>query len=128
MKLFAKHTLYTLLFLLTKGQVLFDDMGERKRSVELALFYMRNDLQEFSQGIERMVVKKLEGIENIIEAVALIDTKDFYEKEKYLRDTTLNILEKILVSFICTVSALAKCWWYCSIRRQDSPQRLLCLR
>ncbi|XP_052683832.1 fibrinogen-like protein A [Crassostrea angulata] len=60
--------IWSLLFLSTKGQALYDDMGDRKRTVDLALLSMRTDLQQFSQGIERMVMKKLEGFENIIEA------------------------------------------------------------
>lgn len=42
---------------------MFEDMGERQRSVDS----IKTDLQQFYQGIERMIMKKLDGIENIVE-------------------------------------------------------------
>nr|XP_034338048.1 microfibril-associated glycoprotein 4 [Crassostrea gigas] len=57
----------TSLLVSLNGQVLFDDMGDRQRSTDLALQCMRTGLQQFSQGIEKMVTKKLEEVENIIE-------------------------------------------------------------
>lgn len=42
---------------------MFEDMGERQRSVDS----IKTDLQQFYQGIERMITKKLDGIENIVE-------------------------------------------------------------
>lgn len=55
--------IWTSLFVTMKGQVLFEDMGERQRSVDS----IKTDLQQFYQGIERMITKKLDGIENIVE-------------------------------------------------------------
>uniref|UniRef100_A0A8W8JML9 Fibrinogen C-terminal domain-containing protein n=1 Tax=Magallana gigas TaxID=29159 RepID=A0A8W8JML9_MAGGI len=57
----------TSLLVSLNGQVLFDDMGDRQRSTDLALQCMRTGLQQFTQGIEKMVTKKLEEVENIIE-------------------------------------------------------------
>lgn len=69
--------IWTSLLVSLNGQVLFDDMGDRQRSADFALQCMRTGLQQFSQGIERMVMKKLEAIENIIEAkMDQIETKN----------------------------------------------------
>lgn len=57
----------TSLIVSLSGQVLFDDIGDRQRSADLALQCMRTGLQQFSQGIEKMVTKKLEEVENVIE-------------------------------------------------------------
>ncbi|XP_065934069.1 fibrinogen-like protein A isoform X2 [Magallana gigas] len=67
----------TSLLVSLNGQVLFDDMGDRQRSADLALQCMRTELQQFSQGIERMVTKKLEEVENVIETKVsnMIETK-----------------------------------------------------
>lgn len=46
-----------------KGQVLFHDVGERHRSEE----FIKTELQQFYQGIERMITNKLDGMENIVE-------------------------------------------------------------
>lgn len=46
-----------------KGQVLFHDVGERHRSEE----FIKTELQQFYQGIERMITNNLDGVENIVE-------------------------------------------------------------
>lgn len=46
-----------------KGQVLFHDVGERHRSEE----FIKTELQQFYQGIERMITNKLDRMENIVE-------------------------------------------------------------
>nr|ANH09329.1 fibrinogen-related protein 1 isoform 1 [Crassostrea gigas] len=67
----------TSLLVSLNGQVLFDDIGDRQRSADLALQCMRTGLQQFSQGIGKMVTKKLEEVENIIEAkMDQIETKN----------------------------------------------------
>ncbi|XP_065934059.1 fibroleukin isoform X2 [Magallana gigas] len=67
----------TSLLVSLNGQVLFDDMGDRQRSTDLALQCMRTELQQFSQGIEKMVTKKLKEVENVIETKVsnMIETK-----------------------------------------------------
>lgn len=46
-----------------KGQVLFHDVGERHRSEE----FIKTELQQFYQGIERLITNNLDGVENIVE-------------------------------------------------------------
>lgn len=46
-----------------KGQVLFHDVGERHRSEE----FIKTELQQFYQDIERMITNKLDRMENIVE-------------------------------------------------------------
>lgn len=55
--------IWTSLFVSMKGQVLFHDVGERHRSEE----FIKTELQQFYQGIERMITNKLDGMENIVE-------------------------------------------------------------
>ncbi|XP_052715844.1 ryncolin-1-like [Crassostrea angulata] len=52
----------TSLLVSLNGQVLFDDIGDRQRSADLALQCMRTGLQQFSQGIEKMVTKKISDL------------------------------------------------------------------
>lgn len=55
--------IWTSLFVSMKGQVLFHDVGERHRSEE----FIKTELQQFYQGIDRMITNKLDGMENIVE-------------------------------------------------------------
>nr|XP_034338091.1 fibrinogen C domain-containing protein 1-A [Crassostrea gigas] len=52
----------TSLLVSLNGQVLFDDIEDRQRSADLALQCMRTGLQQFSQGIEKMVTKKISDL------------------------------------------------------------------
>lgn len=57
--------IWTSLLVLLDGQVLFDDMGDRQRSEDLTIHLIRTELKQFRQGIEKMVMKKLEEVKNI---------------------------------------------------------------
>ncbi|XP_052715843.1 angiopoietin-4-like isoform X2 [Crassostrea angulata] len=81
----------TSLLVSLNGQVLFDDMGDRQRSADLALQCMRTELQQFSQGIERMVMKKLEGIENIIEE----KLSNFQIEQRLLRQEMVSLVTRV---------------------------------
>lgn len=59
--------IWILLFVFIKGQIIFDDLDDKHRSVDLTLQLLRIELQQFSQGMERILMKKLDGIENSIE-------------------------------------------------------------
>lgn len=69
--------IWTFLLASMYGQVLFDDMGDRQRSADLALYFMRTEFQQFSQNIERMVMKKIDRVANIIEVkISKMETKN----------------------------------------------------
>lgn len=105
--------IWSLLFLSTKGQALYDDMGERKRSVNLALLSMRTDLQQFSQGIERMVVKKLEGIENIIQAkMDQIGTKDNKSISTIQTEHRLLRQEMRVLRYLKNIQSIEQHCWF----------------
>lgn len=57
----------TSLFAIVNGHALVDELGDRQKSVESALNLMKIGLQEFSEGIERIVIKRLKGVENIVD-------------------------------------------------------------
>lgn len=81
-RLFRISILISLLAILN-GHILVDQFEERRKSVESALKFMKIGLQEFSEGIERMVMKRLDGVESIVE-----------EKIKQMiRNATMNIVE-----------------------------------
>nr|XP_034338043.1 microfibril-associated glycoprotein 4 isoform X2 [Crassostrea gigas] len=67
----------TSLLLSVNSQALFDDMGERQRSEDHVLHFLRTELQQLRQDIEGMVMKKLEEVENFIEKKIsnMIETK-----------------------------------------------------
>lgn len=55
------------IFAIVNGYDLVHEFKDRQKSVDQALDYMKIGLQEFSEGIEKMVMKKLEGVENIVD-------------------------------------------------------------
>ncbi|XP_065934026.1 angiopoietin-4-like isoform X2 [Magallana gigas] len=55
------------IFAIVSGYDLVHEFKDRQKSVDQALDYMKIGLQEFSEGIEKMVMKKLEGVENIVD-------------------------------------------------------------
>ncbi|XP_011431020.4 fibrinogen-like protein 1 [Magallana gigas] len=69
--------IWTFLLASMYGQVLFDDMGDQQRSADLALYFMRTEFQQFSQDIERLVMKKIDRVANIIEVkINKMETKN----------------------------------------------------
>uniref|UniRef100_A0A8W8JSX9 Fibrinogen C-terminal domain-containing protein n=1 Tax=Magallana gigas TaxID=29159 RepID=A0A8W8JSX9_MAGGI len=60
-------TILTFLFAIVNGHALVGELGDRQKSVESALYFMKIGLQEFSESIERVVIKRLEGVENIVD-------------------------------------------------------------
>lgn len=55
------------IFAIVNGYDLVHDLKDRQKSADQALDYMKIGLQEFSKGIEKMVMKRLEGVENIVD-------------------------------------------------------------
>lgn len=65
-------------------QVLFDYMEDTQRFVDLALHFIKTQLQQF----ERMLMKKLETIEHIIKAkMDQIETKNNKSLSLFTNDT-----------------------------------------
>lgn len=54
-------------FAIINGHVLVDESGDREKTVDSALKFMKLGLQEHLESIERMVIKRLEGVEDIVE-------------------------------------------------------------
>lgn len=54
-------------FAIINGHVLVDEFGDREKTVDSALKFMKLGLQEHLESIERMVIKRLEGVEDIVE-------------------------------------------------------------
>ncbi|XP_052717720.1 fibroleukin-like [Crassostrea angulata] len=79
----------TSLLVSLNGQVLFDDIGDRQRSADL-----ETELQQFSQGIEKMVTKKLKEVENVIET----KITNLYRKVEKISDliTTTQTEQRLL--------------------------------
>lgn len=59
-------SILTLLFAIVNGYVLVDEWKDREK-LDSALRLMEIGLQEISEGIERMVMTRLEGVEDIVE-------------------------------------------------------------
>lgn len=55
------------LFAIVNGNVVIDELKDKQTSVDSALKFMKIGLQEFSEGIEQMVMKRLEGVETIVD-------------------------------------------------------------
>ncbi|XP_065934035.1 microfibril-associated glycoprotein 4 [Magallana gigas] len=67
----------TSLLVSVNSQALFDDIGERQRSEDHVLHFLRTELKQLRQDIEGMVMKKLDEVENVIEKKIsnMIETK-----------------------------------------------------
>lgn len=55
------------LFVILNGYVLVGELRDREKLVELVLNFMKIGLEEFSEVIERIVIKRFEGVENIVD-------------------------------------------------------------
>ncbi|XP_052717719.1 fibrinogen-like protein A [Crassostrea angulata] len=87
----------TSLLLSINGQALFDEMGERQRSSDLALHFIRSELQQFSQGIEQIVTKQLEKVKNIEEKIENIIATQSNESLSIIQ-TEQRLLRQEIVS------------------------------
>lgn len=65
-----------------KGQVLFDDMGDRHRSED----FMKIELRQINQGIKR-IAKQLDGMEKIVETIVNNIVK---EERTSIRNTSVQ--------------------------------------
>lgn len=74
--------IWTSLFVTMKGQVLFDDMGDRHRTED----FMKIELRQINQGIER-ITKKLDGMEKIVETIVNNIVK---EERTSIRNTSVQ--------------------------------------
>lgn len=89
------------IFAIVSGYDLVHEFKDRQKSVDQALDYMKIGLQEFSEGIEKMVMKKLEGVENIVdEKIKQLlgnGTRNIVEDQS--TDQSEKISEKLLSTF-----------------------------
>uniref|UniRef100_A0A8W8KJ45 Fibrinogen C-terminal domain-containing protein n=2 Tax=Magallana gigas TaxID=29159 RepID=A0A8W8KJ45_MAGGI len=75
-----------------KGQIIFDDLDDKHRSVDLTLQLLRIELQQFSQGMERILMNKLDGIENSIEVK--ISSK-IETQHRLLKDDVVSLTNRL---------------------------------
>lgn len=96
--------IWTSLFLPTKEQGLFDDMGDRQKPADLALHFIRGELHHLSQGIEQMVTKKLEDVKNSFETKIgnMIETKN--NESLSISQTEQRIFKQEMVSLTTNLS------------------------
>lgn len=57
--------IFTMLLKSTNGQLLHDDLGEEQKCVNEATHMIKNELQQLTKSIERMVKQNMEGIRNL---------------------------------------------------------------
>lgn len=95
----------TLLLVSINGQALFDEMGDRQRSADFALHFIRTELQQFSQGIETIVTKQLEKVENIEEKINNIIATQGNESLSTIH-TEQRLLRQEMVSLSTRVDTL----------------------
>lgn len=84
--------IWILLFVFMKGQIIFDDLDDKHRSVDLTLQLLRIELQQFSQGMERILMNKLDGIENSIEVK--ISSK-IETQHRLLKDDVVSLTNRL---------------------------------
>lgn len=60
-------SILTSLFAIVIGNVVVGELKDKQKSVDSVLRFIKIGLQEFSEGIEQMVMKRLEGVENIVD-------------------------------------------------------------
>lgn len=84
--------IWILLFVFIKGQIIFDDLDDKHRSVDLTLQLLRIELQQFSQGMERILMNKLDGIENSIEVK--ISSK-IETQHRLLKDDVVSLTNRL---------------------------------
>lgn len=64
---FFEILILILLFVIVNGNVVVDEFKDKQMFVDLVLKFMKIGLQEFSEGIEYMVMKRFEGVEIIVD-------------------------------------------------------------
>lgn len=87
--------IWTSLLVLLDGQVLFDDMGDRQRSEDLTIHLIRTELKQFRQGIEKMVMKKLEEVKNISDTKCNESLSTIQTEQRLLRQEMVSIATKV---------------------------------
>nr|XP_034338041.1 fibroleukin isoform X2 [Crassostrea gigas] len=95
----------TSLLLSINGQALFDEMGKRQRSADLALHFIRTELQQLSQGIEQIVTKQLEKVKNIEEKIDNIIATQSNESLSIIQ-TEQRLLRQEIVSLATRVDTV----------------------
>lgn len=61
--------IWILLMMSTNGQHLFNDLDDRQQiTLNSALYLIKNEVQQLTKSVEKMLLKKLEEIENNMQA------------------------------------------------------------
>ena len=84
----------TILLKSTNGQLLHDDLGEQQKCVNVATHIIKNELQQFTKNIERMVKQNMEGIKNLDANVRNLksDLQKLVVLQKEATDNSTNII------------------------------------
>nr|XP_034338055.1 fibrinogen-like protein A [Crassostrea gigas] len=94
MKEILSILIFTMLLKSTNGQSLYDDLGEEQKCVNVATHIIKNELQQFTKTIERMVKQNMGGIKNLDASVRNMKT-DFQKLlvlQKEAIDNSTNII------------------------------------
>lgn len=59
------YVIFTMLLKSTNGQLLYDDLEEQQKCVKVATQIIKNELQQLTKSIERMVKQHMEEIKNL---------------------------------------------------------------
>lgn len=80
----------------TKGQVIYDDLNERQQnSLNSAMYYIKNELQQMTKSVENMLLQKSEEMENNLH------TKVKKENENVTRFLVENFTETLENKLTC---------------------------
>nr|XP_034338050.1 fibrinogen-like protein A [Crassostrea gigas] len=71
---FLIFIMFIMLLKSTNGQLLYDDLEEEQKCVNVATRIIKNELQQFTKSIEIMVKQNLEGIKNVDASVRNMKT------------------------------------------------------
>lgn len=81
----------------TKGQVIYDDLNERQQnSLNSAMYYIKNELQQMTKSVENMLLQKLEEMENNLHTKV---KKENENVTKFLVENFTETLENKLTCF-----------------------------
>lgn len=81
----------------TNGQVIYDDLNERQQnSLNSAMYYIKNELQQMTKSVENMLLQKLEEMENNLHTKV---KKENENVTKFLVENFTETLENKLTCF-----------------------------
>nr|QVL22521.1 fibrinogen-like protein 1 [Crassostrea gigas] len=86
--------IFTMLLKSTNGQSLYDDLEKEQKCVNVATHIIKNELQQFTKSIEKMVKQNMEGIKNLDASVRNMktDLQKLLVLQKEAIDNNTNII------------------------------------